>query len=230
MVNGAKTFAPVKAASAAIAFYQKIYLFDHEPTQSPAVCIVRSSATRRFGLNTTNWKEPFEWGQVLDFAEAFGVRRSEYCHLVMAMMAVVMFGGMCRYDDASGLLWRNVRFVEDGSGFKISFDKCKNAQFRQGNKVLVASSPLAAVCPVRSLLKLRIFTGGRRTCMYSGGSTGGLWRKALRRPCRARIGSRMNYIYVYWDYGSAEFWRFRWMPSASSLRHNPAVAAAHPRH
>ncbi len=107
---------------------------------------------RRFGLNTTNRKEPFEWGQVVDFAEAFGVRRSEYCHLVVDTIAVVMFGGMCRYDDASGLLWRNVRLVEDGSGFEISFDKRKNAQVRQGNKVLVASSPLAVVCPVRLLL------------------------------------------------------------------------------
>ncbi len=71
---------------------------------------------RRFGLNTTNRKYPFEWGQVVDFAEAFGVQRCEYCHLVVATMAEVMLGGMCRYDVASGLLWRNVRVVEDGSG------------------------------------------------------------------------------------------------------------------
>ncbi len=31
VANGAKTFAPVKAASAAIAFYHKINLFSHEP-------------------------------------------------------------------------------------------------------------------------------------------------------------------------------------------------------
>ena len=36
VMNSAKTFAPVKAASAAIAFYQKIFLFIHEPTQTPA--------------------------------------------------------------------------------------------------------------------------------------------------------------------------------------------------
>ena len=58
VMNDAKTFAPVKAASAAIAFYQKINLFDHEPTRSPAVCLVRSAATRRFGLNTKNRKIP----------------------------------------------------------------------------------------------------------------------------------------------------------------------------
>ncbi len=51
----------MKAASAAIAFYQKINLFDHEPTQSPAACLVRGAVTRKFGLNTKNRKEPFEW-------------------------------------------------------------------------------------------------------------------------------------------------------------------------
>ena len=47
VMNGANTFAPVKAASAAIAFYQKIILFSHEPTQSPAACLERSAMTRR---------------------------------------------------------------------------------------------------------------------------------------------------------------------------------------
>ncbi len=54
-------------------------------------------------------------------------------------MSVIMFGAMCRYDDASGLRWRNIRFVEDGSGFEITFEKRKNAQYHQGSKVLVAS-------------------------------------------------------------------------------------------
>ena len=50
-----------------------------------------------------------------------------YCHSVVATMAVVMFIGMYRYDDESGVLWRNVRFVDDGRGFELSFDKLKNA-------------------------------------------------------------------------------------------------------
>ena len=75
-------------------------------------------------------------------------------------MAIVMFGGMCRYDDASGLIWWNVRFEEDGIAFEITFDKRKNAQYRQGNKLSVASSPLSAVCPVRLLRELQIYTGG----------------------------------------------------------------------
>ena len=66
-MNTAKTFAPVKAASAAIAFYLKINLFDHEPTQSQALCVVRGAVVRKFGLNTNNQEESFEWGKVVDF-------------------------------------------------------------------------------------------------------------------------------------------------------------------
>jgi hypothetical protein len=99
VMNNAKTFAPVKAASAAIAFFQKTNLFAHEPTQSPAACLVRSTAMRKFGLNAKNRKKPFEWDRVVDFAEAYGVRHQGYCHLVVATMAIIMFGGMCRYDD-----------------------------------------------------------------------------------------------------------------------------------
>jgi integrase len=179
VMNTAKTFAPVKAASAAIAFYQKINLFDHEPTQSPAVCVVRGAAMRKFGLNPKNPKEPFEWEKVVNFVEAYGVRHQGYCHLVVATMAVVMFGGMCRYDDASGLQWRNVRFVEDGSGFEITFDKRKNAQFRQGNKVLVAANPSATVCPLRMLRELRIFTGGSEDLFIFRGFNG---RLVAKRP------------------------------------------------
>ncbi len=93
IMNGAKTFAPVKAASAAIAFYQKINLFSHEPAQSPAVCLVREAAIRRLGLNAKNRKEPFEWAQVVRFAEAYGSRQHSYCHLVVATVVVVMFAG-----------------------------------------------------------------------------------------------------------------------------------------
>ncbi len=62
VINDAKTFAPVKAAaSTAIAFYHKINIFNHEPTLSLAACLAQSVATRYFGLNAKNRKEPFEW-------------------------------------------------------------------------------------------------------------------------------------------------------------------------
>jgi hypothetical protein len=64
------------------------------------------------------------------FAEAYGMRQQGYCHLVVASMVVIMLGAMCRYDDVSGLEWRNIRFVENGSGFEITFEKKKNDQYR----------------------------------------------------------------------------------------------------
>ncbi len=46
-------------------------------------------------------------------------------------MAVVMFGGMCMYEDANRLRWRNVQFEPYGNNFHLSFEKRKNAQFKQ---------------------------------------------------------------------------------------------------
>ncbi len=74
VMNRAKKIAPVKAASSAIAFFQKINLFDHDLTQAPAVCLVRGAATKKFGLTLKNPKEPFEWAHAVSFAEAYGVR------------------------------------------------------------------------------------------------------------------------------------------------------------
>jgi hypothetical protein len=112
-------------------------------------------------LNTYNQKEPFEWDQVVDLSVAYGVRQHKgYCHLVVATMMVIMLGGICRYDDALGPLRSNIRFESDGSGFEINFDKRKKAQFRQGNKLLVTSSPFAAVYPMRLMRELQMSTGG----------------------------------------------------------------------
>ena len=95
-------------------------------------------------------------------------------------MSVVMFGGMCRYDDASGLKWSNIRVEADGSAFEITFDKRKNEQFRQGNKVLVAASPLTAVCLVRLLRELKTYTGGSEGLHVFRGFNGRLVAKSPR--------------------------------------------------
>ena len=137
LVERSKTFAPVKSASATIASFQKVNLFNHLPTQSPAVGMVRQAAARKFGLTPKGRKEPFQWAQVVAFAQAYGVQHQGYCHLVVASMAVIMFGAMCRYNDVSRLRWRNVKFEQDGSCFHLTFEKRKNAQFRQGNMVTV---------------------------------------------------------------------------------------------
>jgi len=128
VVERSSTFAPVKSASAAIAFFQKDNQYSHLPTKSPAVGMVRQVTTRKFGLTPKGRKEPFQWAQVVSFALAYGVHNRGYCHLVVASVAVVIFGGMCRYNDASRLRWRNVTIEPDGCSFHLSFEKRKNAQ------------------------------------------------------------------------------------------------------
>jgi hypothetical protein len=74
----------------------------------------------------------------------------------------------------------NIRFEMDGSASEITFDKRKNAQFRQGNKVLVASSPLSAVCPMRLLRELKSYMGGSEGLHVFRGFNGRLVAKSLR--------------------------------------------------
>jgi hypothetical protein len=127
----------------------------------------------------------------MGFAKTYGVLRQGYCHLMVATMAVVIFGEMCRYDDVPGLLWRNVLSVDDGSGFEITVHKRKNAQYRQGNKVLVASSPLAVVCPVRLLRELDTFTGGSKDTHVLRGFNDWLVAKSPR--CTAPGPKKITY-------------------------------------
>ena len=181
VVERSNTFAPVKSASAAIAYFQKINLHHHLPTQSPTVGMVRQAATRKFGLTPKGRKEPFQWAQVVAFALEFGVRNRGYCHLVVASMAVVMFGGMCRYDDASHLRWRNVKFDSDGSCFHLSFEKRKNAQFRQGNRVTVAAATSGPVCPFKLLEMLYVHTGREEDAFVFRGFNGRLVKKSPER-------------------------------------------------
>ena len=147
---------------------------------------MREAAARRFGLHPKNRKEPFEWANVVKFAEAYGARAQGYCHLVVAAISVVMFGGMCRYDDASGLKWRNIRFEADGSAFEITFDKRKSCQYRQGNKVLVAALSHAAICPVRMLQRLRAYTGGAEELYVFRGFIGRLVAKSPGSTARGQ--------------------------------------------
>jgi hypothetical protein len=160
VVERSKSYAPVKSHSAAIAFYQKVNLFGHLPTRSPAVNMVRQAAARQFGLGTRNRKEPFTWEQVVAFAQVYGVNSRGYCHLVVASMAVVMFGAMCRYDDVSHLRWRNIKFDAGYRCFHIEFEKRKNDQYRQGNKVSVAAAPNGLVCPLMLMRRMMLVTRG----------------------------------------------------------------------
>ncbi len=153
-MNSANSFSTIKSASASIAFFHKINLFDNHPTMAPEVCMVRTDAARKSGLSAKRVKEPFMWSDLVDFALLYGVNSQGYCYLVVTTMAILSFGAMCRYSDVSRHKWGNIKFENDLSSFEITFEIRKNSQFRQGNKVLVAAIK-NVVCPLKLLLKLK---------------------------------------------------------------------------
>ncbi len=152
-MNSANSFSTIKSASASIAFFHKINLFTNQPTMAPEVCMVRTTAARKFGLSPKRVKEPFMWKDLVNFALLCGVNNQGYCHLVITTMAILSFGAMCRYSDISRFKWENIRFESDLSSFEITFKIRKNSQFRQGNKVLVSATK-DTVCTLKLLLKL----------------------------------------------------------------------------
>jgi len=92
--------------------------------------MVRQAAARNFGLNPKGRKEPFQWAQVVAFAQAYASQHQGYCHLEVASMAVIMFVATCRYTDVSRLRWRYAKLEHAGNCFHLTFEKRKNLQFR----------------------------------------------------------------------------------------------------
>jgi hypothetical protein len=81
--------------------------------------MVQQATATRFGLSPKNQK----WAQVVVFASAYRVHHQGYCHLVVSTMAVLILGGMFRYNDGSRLRWRNLEFEEYGSFMDLKFDR-----------------------------------------------------------------------------------------------------------
>ena len=96
IMDKAKTFALIKSASEAIAFYQKLNVYIHNPIMAPEAGMVRRVAARKFGLTPLGRKTPFACSHLVLFAEAYGVRHQGYYHLAAATIAVVMLAAMCR--------------------------------------------------------------------------------------------------------------------------------------
>ncbi len=154
LMNSANSFSTIKSASASIDFYHKVNLFTNHPTMASEVSMVRTTAARKFGLSPKRVKEPFIWTNLVDFALLYGINSQGYCRLVVATMAILSFGVMCRYNDVSRLKWGNVKFETNISSFEITFGIWKISQFRQGNKVMVSATK-DNVCPLKLLLRLK---------------------------------------------------------------------------
>jgi hypothetical protein len=79
-----------------VAFFHKIDLFTtNPPKDAPEVCMVRTYATRMFGLSPKRVKEPFLWLNLNAFALLYDVHKG-YCQTVVATMSILSFGVMCR--------------------------------------------------------------------------------------------------------------------------------------
>ncbi len=50
------------------------------------------------------------WTDLVDFAILYRINSQGFCHLVVATMALLTFGAMCRYNDVSRLKWENIKF------------------------------------------------------------------------------------------------------------------------
>jgi hypothetical protein len=76
---------------------------------APEVCMERIAAARKFGLSAKRVKEPFLWFQLIFFALLYGNQNQSYCHLVVSIMAILSFGAMCHYSDASRPKGKNIK-------------------------------------------------------------------------------------------------------------------------
>ena len=103
LMDNANSLSTIKSASASIVFFHKINVFTNHPTMAPNNCMVRNAAVRKFGLSAKRLKEPFLWSQLVDFPALYDSQNQGYYHLVVATMAILSFGAICRYSDVSRL-------------------------------------------------------------------------------------------------------------------------------
>ena len=130
LMDNANSFSTIKSASASIAFFSKSNLFTNDTTMAPEECMTMTVAARKFDLSAKRIKEPFLWFQLVDFSALYGNQNQGYCHLVVATMAILSFGAMCRYSDVSRLKWKNIKLESDSSSFEITFEIREKTQFR----------------------------------------------------------------------------------------------------
>ena len=98
------SFSAVKYASAAIAHFQKINLYSHNPAMGQLASFVRNAAMRRLWLAPRSRKTPFTWNHILKCARVrWNSENPPYCYLVVVTLCAVSFGEMCRFSDAVSL-------------------------------------------------------------------------------------------------------------------------------
>ena len=192
VADTAVSFSAVKSASAAIAYFQRINLYSHEPTMGQLASFVRNAAMRRLGLAPRSRKTPFTWDNILRFArDRLSSLDPPYCYLVVVTLCDVSFGGMCRFSDAVSLRTSSVVFDTGSNSVTLTFVRRKNDQYRQGSRVTVSASGDACCCPVGLLRRLYAWTRSSSSDLLFQGFDGALVRRFPERSIPS--GSAITY-------------------------------------
>ncbi len=95
-------FSTIKSASASIAFFHKIIFLPTTLRGHPKFVWWEQQRLESMGCHQNELRSLFFF-QLVDFALLYGIHNQGYCYLVVATMATLFFGDMCRYSDVSQL-------------------------------------------------------------------------------------------------------------------------------
>jgi integrase len=152
------TFAPVKAASAAISTAHDLAGFGSSITAHPTVRCVRSAAQRILGMVPTNRKRPLPMSMAVRAAAALATAQAATADLLLATYIMVCFTGFLRYSDAVSIPRCGVQLFADRA--ELWVPRRKNDQARRGN-VITLSAGSGPACPVRLLRRYLAATAKR---------------------------------------------------------------------
>jgi hypothetical protein len=155
LAEKATSFSVIKSASAAIAYHQKINLFEHNPTISPLATFVRAAFARRLGTTPKKRKAPFLWVDVVKFATAYLSGTPAYCHLVVVTCCVLSFS-MCRFGELVATRPVDLSFSSNDGSVTIEFPKRKNDRYRHGSRATIVASGSDVICLVRLVRRLLV--------------------------------------------------------------------------
>lgn len=147
MRNGL-SFAPIKAASAAISTAHDLAGLGAAVTAHPTVSCVRKAAQRILGLTPVNRKRPLPLAMAVRTAIALSARAAPVTDLMLAAYIMVSYAGFLRYSDAISIPRSGVRLFADRA--ELWVPRRKNDQARRGDVITIASGSGAA-CPVKLL-------------------------------------------------------------------------------
>lgn len=150
VANTSKTYAPVKAASAAI--FSAHDLAIHESRTNSLICkITRQGLKRHFGMALTNKKDPVSTDIVIKFAGMFAPIFAAIVDLMFASNISLCFAGFLRYSDAMGVFVDEIMWFEHH--FELFIETRKNDQLRFGSVIVIAYGTTPA-CPGKLVSRL----------------------------------------------------------------------------